>query len=87
VSSTDFNEFFIKVCTYLLKISEVIFMIGGQVAVLNDKQWDKIERCMSNSTHKTMLAIMRLTACRSQEVRLLRVEDVYSDPKLRKLRK
>ncbi|GBF79705.1 tyrosine-type recombinase/integrase [Aphanothece sacrum] len=53
---------------------------GGQVKVLDTKQWSKLEKNCLSQVHQTMWAIMRFTGCRSCEVRFLKVENVYSDP-------
>jgi integrase/recombinase XerD len=47
--------------------------------ILNDQQWDKLDRYLRDP-YKTMIAIMRFTACRSCEVRGLTVKDVYGSP-------
>ncbi len=54
--------------------------IGGKVKALNASQWAKLEKHGQSITHQTIRAILRCTACRSQEARLLRVDNVYLDP-------
>ncbi|MDJ0509262.1 MAG: site-specific integrase [Crocosphaera sp.] len=54
--------------------------IGGQVKVLNATQWQKLEKHGRSITHQTIWALLRFTACRSQEARLLIVDNVYKDP-------
>lgn len=62
-------------------------VIGGQVKVLNAREWQKLEKCGQSITHQTIWALLRFTACRSQEARLLEVDHVYVDPVNRVLRK
>ncbi len=54
--------------------------IGGQVKVLNARQWAKLEKVGQSIIHQTIWALLRSTACRSQEARLLKVDNVYIDP-------
>lgn len=53
---------------------------GGKAKVLTAQQWTKLEKVGQSTTHQTIWALLRMTACRSQEARLLRVENVYIDP-------
>lgn len=55
-------------------------MVGGQVKVLDAKQWAKLEKYGKSVLHQTIWALLRFTACRCQEARLLTVDNVYSDP-------
>ncbi len=57
--------------------------VGGQAKVLNAQEWAKLEKVCNSETHKVIWALLRFTGCRSQEARLLRVENVYSNPEKR----
>ncbi len=54
--------------------------VGGQAKVLNAQEWSRLEKVGQSITHQTIWALLRFTGCRSQEARLLTVENVYSDP-------
>lgn len=54
--------------------------VGGQVKVLSAEQWTKLEKVGQSITHRTIWALLRLTACRSCEARRLTVDNVYIDP-------
>ncbi|MDJ0843051.1 tyrosine-type recombinase/integrase [Crocosphaera sp.] len=54
--------------------------VGGKAKVLTAQQWAKLEKVGQSTTHQTIWALLRMTACRSQEARLLRVKNVYRDP-------
>lgn len=60
--------------------------VGGQVKVLNAKQWHSLEKVGQSTKHKTIWALLRFTACRSCEVRQLTVDNVYRDPANRVVR-
>lgn len=79
--TTDFGDFLTKVCSYFLFTERSFKMtVGGQVKVLDAREWAKLEKVGQSIIHRTIWALMRSTACRSQEVRLLRVDNVYIDP-------
>jgi integrase/recombinase XerD len=54
--------------------------VGGQAKVLNAQEWSRLEKVGQSITHRTIWAILRFTGCRSQEARLLNVDNVYVDP-------
>ncbi|MDJ0600747.1 MAG: tyrosine-type recombinase/integrase [Crocosphaera sp.] len=54
--------------------------VGGKVKVLNAGEWSRLEKVGQSITHQTIWALLRFTGCRSQEARLLKVDNVYSDP-------
>lgn len=59
---------------------------GGQVKVLNSQEWVKLEKAGKSILHQTIWALLRFTGCRSQEARLLKVDNVYKDPDERVIR-
>ncbi|MGK7885712.1 MAG: tyrosine-type recombinase/integrase [Crocosphaera sp.] len=54
--------------------------VGGQAKILNAQEWARLEKVGQSITHQTIWALLRFTGCRSQEARLLQVENVYLDP-------
>ncbi len=54
--------------------------VGGKAKVLNAQEWAKLEKVGQSITHRTIWALLRFTGCRSQEARLLKVDNVYIDP-------
>ncbi len=54
--------------------------VGGKAKVLNAQEWARLEKVGQSITHQTIWALLRFAGCRSQEARLLRVDNVYSDP-------
>ncbi len=54
--------------------------VGGQAKILSPHEWSRLEKVGQSVTHKTIWALLRFTGCRSQEARLLKVENVYIDP-------
>ncbi|MDJ0730763.1 MAG: site-specific integrase [Crocosphaera sp.] len=60
--------------------------IGGQVKVLNARQWAQLEKVGQSVKHQTIWALLRFTGCRSCEARQLMVDNVYLDPENRILR-
>ena len=54
--------------------------VGGKAKVLNAQEWAKLEKVGQSITHRTIWALLRFTGCRSQEARLLKVNNVYIDP-------
>ena len=54
--------------------------VGGQAEILNAQDWSKLEKVGQSVKHQTIWALLRFTGCRSQEARLLTVDNVYSDP-------
>lgn len=60
--------------------------VGGKAKVLNAQQWAKLEKVGQSITHQTIWALLRFTGCRSQEARLLTVDNVYLDPVKREVR-
>ena len=59
---------------------------GGRVKVLDAKEWARLEKVGQSITHQTIWALLRFTGCRSQEARLLKVDNVYVDPEKKILR-
>ncbi|EAZ89086.1 hypothetical protein [Crocosphaera chwakensis] len=51
--------------------------VGGKAKVLNATEWAKLEKVGQSITHQTIWALLRFTGCRSQEARLLTVDNVY----------
>ncbi|MDJ0582959.1 tyrosine-type recombinase/integrase [Crocosphaera sp.] len=60
--------------------------VGGQAKVLNAQEWSRLEKVGQSITHQTIWSLLRFTGCRSQEARLLQVENVYVDPANKVLR-
>ncbi len=60
--------------------------VGGKAKVLDARQWAKLEKVCKSEVHKVIWALLRFTGCRSQEARLLTVDNVYSDPENRVVR-
>ncbi|MDJ0510049.1 MAG: tyrosine-type recombinase/integrase [Crocosphaera sp.] len=55
----------------------------GKAKVLSASQWSALEEAGKSITHQTIWALLRFTACSSQEVRFLTVESVYADTLLK----
>ena len=54
--------------------------VVGQAEILNAQDWSNLEKAGPSIKHQTIWALLRFTGCRSQEARLLMVDNVYLDP-------